>query len=197
MKKGTVTAEGKPVAGALVVWYATDRAEIEVRTDEKGQYQVPDPGKWASAVFVFHPDYAIARRPELRAKLPLDHQLEKGIDLSGTVSGSDGKTPVAGATLLADEWKTAQSGEDGSFTFHHVASTWEVIRATKGDLAGAVVRSSSTRSIRLRPAAAVLGNGHRHENRGRRCGSTGPACGRSEPVRGTNRDNGQQRPFRI
>src|SRR5688500_14919804 len=55
MKKGRVTAGGKPVAGATVVINSTFIA----RTDEAGQYTAPDPTAWAYSIVVMHPDFAI------------------------------------------------------------------------------------------------------------------------------------------
>ncbi|MEO8218697.1 MAG: carboxypeptidase-like regulatory domain-containing protein, partial [Acidobacteriota bacterium] len=157
MKKGTVTAGGKPVPGAIVIWSGVDRFELASKTDEKGEYSVPDPEKWATSVFVFHPDYAKSQSNGLRVKLPLDQRLDRGIEVTGTVTGADGKSPVAGATIYVDEWKSAESAADGTFTVHHAASQWDEIRASKGDQAGAITRSGTTRSIRLGPAAQVAG----------------------------------------
>src|SRR5437879_2738941 len=55
--RGTITANGKPVANATVA-ILSGIAEFITKTDAEGHYSAPDPSKWAFRVVVIHPDYA-------------------------------------------------------------------------------------------------------------------------------------------
>src|SRR5688500_18501122 len=75
MKKGRVTANGKPVAGA---WVMAGSAYF-TQTDEAGQYSIPDPAGWVYTITVVHPEYAIAEVARMRdVPPPLDIALDKG-----------------------------------------------------------------------------------------------------------------------
>ena len=45
--EGSVTAAGRPVAGANVVWLRYEGHEMVLRTDDKGRFRIPDPRGWA------------------------------------------------------------------------------------------------------------------------------------------------------
>src|SRR5687768_6788941 len=57
-----VTAGGRPLAGALVVWTAGSVigpiAEVMVRTSEDGSCEVPDPAVWAHQGVILHTDFS-------------------------------------------------------------------------------------------------------------------------------------------
>lgn len=130
--RGRVIAGGKPVGGAMVV--VSGSFHQVVRTDRDGSYEIPD--TVGVHLAVLHSDYAIAEAastPESETGA-LDHQLDRGISLEGTVVTEDG-APVAGATIVLGDWPLAQSGEDGSFTIPHAPRDWKVLAAYAGELA--------------------------------------------------------------
>ncbi|MCU1348020.1 MAG: hypothetical protein JWO56_1050, partial [Acidobacteria bacterium] len=159
-KRGTVSAGGKPVAGATVVWTAGSD-EAVATTDADGHYTVPDPAKWANRLTIFHPDHALVeetfgsfegRRPQL------DHALSLGVPLAGKVVGEDGQTPAAKASILVGERALATTAEDGTFTIPHGPVKWETITAVAGPLAGLRARTASGPVvIRLGRAASLIG----------------------------------------
>ena len=160
MKSGRVTAGGKPVAGAKVVW--NGGGEVIATTDAQGRYNVPDPASWGSGVTVIHPDYAVLDDVVVRGFSPntsLDRSVTAGVPLSGTVVGEDGKTPVAGATITIEGWPVAKSAQDGTFTVAHASSKWQTIVAKSGALAGTRARTGSTSiaTIKLARAASLTG----------------------------------------
>ena len=55
--EGRVTAQGKPVANAYVVWTGANEVEYAATTDANGRYRVPEPRRWAHQPKVFHPSY--------------------------------------------------------------------------------------------------------------------------------------------
>lgn len=172
MKTGRITANGKPVAGAKVIWSA-GAAELIATTDAEGRYQTPDPSKWAARVVVLHPDYAAfeelpglvgaPRRGRAAAGQPRDespdHTLTTGTAINGTVVAEDGKSPVPNATVAVDGWPVAASAQDGTFSIAHANSKWNLITARAGLLLGTRARGSSSGSIvvRLAKAAALSG----------------------------------------
>src|SRR5438128_489119 len=58
MQRGTITAEGKPVSGATIIWLGGN-SDVLTKTDADGRYTVPDPSKWANRLIIIHPDHAI------------------------------------------------------------------------------------------------------------------------------------------
>lgn len=161
MKSGRITANGKPVAGAKVVW--SGAGEVIATTDEQGRYSVPDPAKWAGGVTVIHPDYAVLDDSINRGFTPnpsVDRTLNAGVVLSGTVVAEDGKTPVSGAAVSIDGSPVATSGQDGTFTIPHAPAKWQTIAARSGSLAGtrARIASSPVVVIKLAKAASLTGS---------------------------------------
>jgi protocatechuate 3,4-dioxygenase beta subunit len=161
-KRGTITAGGKPVAGAAVIWSA-GRRELVATTDAEGHYSMPDPAKWAGRATVVHPDYALlddATRPfGGGSEVKLDRTLDAGVAVSGRVVGADGSTPVAKATVLIDGWPMTASGDDGGFTVAHAPKKWETIEARAGNLAGAVARGGKDNPVvKLAKGATINGS---------------------------------------
>ena len=171
-KEGRVTANGKPVAGARVLWLSS--AEVTATTDNEGRYKVPDPSKWADRVVVLHRDYAIvdeAARRMTASTMNVDRTLQTGLALKGIVVAENGKNPVKGVTITWSGWPVATSGDDGSYTIAHLDPKWERIDARfetasgtraragdKGQPMRLVRNGSLTGSLRdARTQAAVAG----------------------------------------
>lgn len=156
VKQGTITANGKPVANAHVVWLGQDGETIST-TDDKGHYSAPDPTKWAGRVVVSHPDYAIFDETRGAKVLPLDFTIDAGVPMTGKVVGSDG-SPAAKAAIIVDTWPVGTSGDDGSFTIAHTAKKWESLDVHAGDRIGARTREGkSSATLKLTAAASVSG----------------------------------------
>ncbi|HEV8658989.1 MAG TPA: carboxypeptidase regulatory-like domain-containing protein [Thermoanaerobaculia bacterium] len=163
-KSGRITANGKAVAGAKVIWISGGTTEIIATTDGEGRYSVPDPSKWAMAVVVIHPDFAfhedsVGRRMG-SANLPLDQTLTAGVALSGTVIGEDGKTPVAAAIVKIEGWPVATSAQDGTFTIAHAQAKWQAVVAQSGALIGSRARAGNpaTVAVKLARSASLTGS---------------------------------------
>ncbi|HEV7573677.1 MAG TPA: carboxypeptidase-like regulatory domain-containing protein [Thermoanaerobaculia bacterium] len=139
-----VTSGGKPVANAVVV------AGTEIsRTNAAGE--VPAPA--GNSVYVFHPDYAIARRDPANS---FEMKLVRGAAVSGRVTSPAG--PVAHAVVSIDGWPLAESGDDGTFAIAHAPERWQSISAIHGSEAGMVMRpKSGSPEIRITPAATFAG----------------------------------------
>jgi protocatechuate 3,4-dioxygenase beta subunit len=134
LKTGRVTAGGKPVAGARLVWNGTDGMYVTL-SDEEGRYRVPDPATFPAFLMMWHPDFAIVFEQPLRrsTKRSLDIAAKPGIAVRGRVVGADRKSGVAGATVYVDGWPLAKSGDDGAFEIPHASESWmEISAATAG-----------------------------------------------------------------
>lgn len=153
--KGTVTANGKPVAKALVIV----GEDYLTRTDEQGRYEAPAI-KPPYVIAVIHPDYAIDEElvpSGAQAAPELLRTLTPGVTLSGRAVSADGASPVAGATISVGDWPLAVSGGDGAFTIAHAPATWKVISARKGLLAGHTTSGAKSITVRLEPSAVLSG----------------------------------------
>ncbi len=157
VKSGRITAGGKGVAGARVLW--TGGGEVIATTDETGAYSVADPAKWANRVQVVHRDYApleeFTRRGIPAGATSTNRSLEPGVALKGRVLGEDGK-PAAGVAVTVDGWPIATTADDGSFTAPHAPAKWQMIEARSGDRVGARARRADL-TIPLAKAATVAG----------------------------------------
>jgi protocatechuate 3,4-dioxygenase beta subunit len=156
-KQGTVTANGKPVAGATVMWLGIGTESLAT-TDAAGHYSVADPVKWASRLVILHPDYAVVDQlyggPR---KAELDQRLDPGVAITGKVVGADGTTPLAGATITLESLPLAKSGDDGSFSIAHAPKKWELIEARVGDRVGVRANNSKSAAIKLGPTGSLSG----------------------------------------
>jgi len=138
-----VTSGGKPVANAIVV-SGTDFS----RTNAAGE--VPAPA--SNSAYVFHPDYAIARRDTNSFEV----KLVRGVAVSGRVTNPAG--PVAHAVVSINGWPLAESGDDGTFTIAHAPDRWQSISAIHGSEVGIVMRpKTGTAEIRLTPGVTFAG----------------------------------------
>ena len=155
-RTGRITAGGKPVAGARVVW--SSQAESISTTDEEGRYSVADPSKWASTVTVIHPQYAVLAEPRAFGNAPVtvDRTLQNGAPVSGRVVSRDGKTPVAGAAVRINGWQVAASGDDGTFRATRVPLKWQWIEARTDTLMGEAAQGANV-TIRTQPTIVVRG----------------------------------------
>lgn len=149
-RTGRVTANGKPVAGALVVL----RDVFFARTDERGEYTAPDPKLWAGYLTVIHPGYALAQRSRTRDPLSLDVTLDAGTTVHGRVVDASG-APVANAIVRGSNWPLAKSAEDGSFTIARLAADVKSLRAIEGKRIGTANPGAAT--IVVRPGGTVTG----------------------------------------
>jgi protocatechuate 3,4-dioxygenase beta subunit len=155
-KRGTVTAGGKPVAGAVVIWGGG--GEWIGTTDAEGHYTVPDPIKWASRVLILHRDYAPVDElagPFASNRAKLDWTLAPGVALRGRVVGEDGQTPVAKAAVLVDSWPLATSGDDGTFTVAHALPKWDVVSARVESLIGSRARGNTAEAVTIKLAKST------------------------------------------
>lgn len=156
MVKGSVTADGKPVANALVVL----GVDYITRSDEQGQYEVPaiEP---PYALAVIHPDHAIDEehlQTHYRLKRELDRTLSAGVTLTGRVVAANGTSPVAGAEIWVDDWPLTVSGPDGGFTIAHAPVKWTDIIARKGMLTGRHTAGGAKNIVvRLEPSVVLSG----------------------------------------
>lgn len=158
MKTGTITANGKPVAGATVVW--SGDAEVIATTDEKGKYSVPDPDKWANRLTVIHADYAPldeGMAPFGDSRKNVDRTLAAGVALSGRVVAADGTTAVPKVPIFVDNWPMATSGDDGAFTIPHAGKDWAQVEARVGDRAAARARMTGAINLKLTKGGVISG----------------------------------------
>ena len=160
MQRGTITANGKPVAGATVVWFGNASDSLAI-TDTEGHYSVPDPSKWANRVIIIHPDYAVvdvANGP-FRSAPKVDHALTTGVTIKGRVLGENGQTPVAKAAVTIDDWPLATTADDGTFTIAHAPRDWQDVETHSGNLAAVRARANeSALTLRLTRTAKLTGN---------------------------------------
>lgn len=160
-RSGTISANGKPLANATVV-LQYGSGELLVRTNEQGRYEAPDP-KTSRSIFVAHPDAAHDEETFVSGgggtpASELNRTLVKGATINGRVVGTNGESPVAGATILIDGWPLATSGEDGSFTVTRAPARWSMLTARKDNLV--VQRASAkeaTYTLRLAKGATISG----------------------------------------
>jgi len=159
MKGGTVKANGKPVANATVV-LTYGGTESIAKTDAEGRYEVPDP-KRARSITVIHPDYALIdeNAASFNAGITkVDRTLAAATPIAGRVVREDGKTPVAKATIFADGWPLATSGEDGTFTITRAPAKWTTIIAQTSSLIGTRTQTADRPlTIRAAKPATITG----------------------------------------
>jgi protocatechuate 3,4-dioxygenase beta subunit len=156
-KSGTVTAGGKGVAGALVVFIGT--GEYGTKTDANGKYTAPDPAKWANRIIILHPDYATLEEPmgPQAPKKGIDRSLETGVALSGKVVAEDGTTPVGNATIYLDHWPVTATNSEGGFSFAHAPKDWTMVEARTENRVASRAHASGELALKLAKAATITG----------------------------------------
>jgi uncharacterized GH25 family protein len=154
--RGTVTANGKPVANATVV--ILGGAEYVTKTDADGHYTAPDPSKWAARIYVVHSDFAMGEETfgQPGSKPALDFTLTAGLTLSGRVVAEDGQTPVGDAEILLDAWPAGKSAKDGTFAIAHARKDWETVEARIGNRIAQRVRVAGAPVATLKLAAGSM-----------------------------------------
>ncbi|HYO75792.1 MAG TPA: carboxypeptidase-like regulatory domain-containing protein, partial [Thermoanaerobaculia bacterium] len=107
MTGGRITAAGKPVADAYVVWIGENDADYTATTDANGRYRAPDVRRWAREPMVFHASHATLKDSgrgaegldlELRARTPEEPRPAGTAKLTGIVRLGD--KPLAGVPLI-------------------------------------------------------------------------------------------------
>jgi protocatechuate 3,4-dioxygenase beta subunit len=156
--RGTITANGKPVANATVI--ILGGAEFTTKTDADGHYTAPDPSKWAFRIIVLHPDFAMAEEllGPAGTKKGSDFSMTAGVAIKGRVVAEDGQTPVAEAQLFLDGWPAGKSAADGTFTIDHAPKDWETVVARKDTRVAQRARTASAATLKLGKSATVSGN---------------------------------------
>lgn len=156
--RGTITANGKPVANATVI--ILGGAEYTTKTDADGHYTAPDPSKWAFRIIVLHPDFAMVEEligPAGSKKGP-DFSMTAGVAIKGRVVAEDGQTAVAEAQLSLDGWPAGKSAADGTFTIAHAPKDWETVAARKDTRVAQRARTAAAATLKLGKSATVSGN---------------------------------------
>ncbi|HWW62264.1 MAG TPA: carboxypeptidase regulatory-like domain-containing protein, partial [Thermoanaerobaculia bacterium] len=158
-KTGTITANGKPVAGAVVIW--SGATDTFATTDAEGHYSVADPAKWASRLTIVHPDFAIVDERVQGAndamRRNVDRTLNAGTKLTGRVIGADGQSPAPKATVLVDGWPLAITADDGTFTIAHAPKKTETLAARSGSLYATRATPGANPTLRLAKPASLTG----------------------------------------
>src|SRR5207244_11917859 len=85
-------------------------------------------------------------------------QVRRGAAVHGRVVARDGKTPVAGATIIAGGWPLARSGDDGAFTIAHAPARLRLVAVSGTDAGSAAVDGAKPAEIRLGTAASIGGS---------------------------------------
>ena len=149
---GSVTANGKPVAGAVVVAIASEGFPVVVKSDAQGAFHLPDPKSWAQYVAVAHPDFAAAAHPPANLTFVLD----AGRDVKGKVIDEKGAV-VAGAEISIDGMPYGKSAGDGTFEAKHVPQRSAAIGAKSAAGAASMRIPSGTPILRLKRSSRVTG----------------------------------------
>ncbi|MEA2413939.1 MAG: large repetitive protein [Thermoanaerobaculia bacterium] len=158
MVRGTITANGKPVANATVALFGG--TEFATKTDADGHYSAPDPSKWAFRAIIIHPDYAIAEEqlgPAGTKKGP-DFSLTAGVPIGGRVVSEDGQTPVADAQIYLDGWPAGKSAADGTFAIAHARKEWELVGARIGNRVAQRAHTAASANLKLAKGGTVSGS---------------------------------------
>ncbi|HVT02412.1 MAG TPA: carboxypeptidase-like regulatory domain-containing protein, partial [Thermoanaerobaculia bacterium] len=109
-------------------------------------------------MIVIHPDFAIVDLTRQGAQLPVSFDLNAGVHVTGVVSGSDGKTPAAGARINIGGWNLGESSADGSFDVTRAPANAIEVLAYAGKTSGRATRKGSDKLvIRLMPDASLRG----------------------------------------
>lgn len=142
MIEGTVTADGKPVAGAAIV--ATDGHHFrEVgKSDAGGKYRVPEHPR--EQVFAVHRDFASIDRFRMTA----------GIAIRGKVV-DDHDQPVANVPVV-NVWTIVTTGEDGSFVIPH-GTVGAELRARGSHGFGTAIARDGENVVRLKRLLEIRG----------------------------------------
>ncbi|MBP6702335.1 MAG: carboxypeptidase regulatory-like domain-containing protein [Vicinamibacteria bacterium] len=160
LKRGVITAGGRPVAGAQVTWISVEGAEQHATTGQDGAFQSPDPAVAAARLIVLHKDYApkqafAAGRDAVRG---LDQKLEAGVVVRGsTVDRATGK-PMSGVEVWVDDtWPLSQTDATGAFSIPHAPADWATVTARTRQVIGSARRRAGSVVIALNPGRTLSG----------------------------------------
>jgi len=156
MTRGTISANGKPLAGATVIVVFAG-AESVATTDAGGRYALPDPKRLSSRVLVRHPRYApVARELGPLMSQSADVSMSAGIVLTGRVEAD---APVANAIIEIDNLPLATTGPDGTFSIEHAPANARKIVARAGDrIAARQLGKERNLVLRLSNAVTISGS---------------------------------------
>ncbi|HYI13204.1 MAG TPA: carboxypeptidase-like regulatory domain-containing protein [Thermoanaerobaculia bacterium] len=151
---GRVTAAGKPVAGATVVY--ADGAALAT-SGEDGSFSLPRHAT-PTRIGVLHPQYAPLDAALDPKQKTFDPSLDRGTEVRGRVIAPDGRSPVAKVTIFGGPWIMAESADDGTFVLPRVPSGWRTMRVAS-PAGGAIVTNKSAKSydVRLRTPGSYSG----------------------------------------
>jgi len=156
MTRGTVTANGKPLAGATVIIFFAG-AESIATTDAAGHYALPHPKRLSSRVLVHHPRYApLARELGPLMSQSADLSMSAGSVLTGRVVAD---APVANAIIEVDNFPLATTGTDGTFSIEHAPADARKIVARMDDrIAALQLGRERNLVLRLSKGVTVAGS---------------------------------------
>jgi len=156
MTRGTVTANGKPLAGATVIILFAS-AESIATTDAGGHYALPDPKRLASRVLVQHPGYApVARELGPLMSQSADVSMSAGSVLTGRVVAD---APFAKAVIEVDNLPLATTGADGTFSIEHVpAGARKLVARADDRIAARQLGKERNLVLRLSKGVTIAGS---------------------------------------
>lgn len=153
---GRITAEGKPVSGAIVM-----DGRLLTRAGSDGTFSLPVASGAAARLMVLHPDYAPLETVAPAFERTLELKMTRGVAVRGRVLAADGRTPIAHAIVTIGFSSNAESGADGSFVAARAPVTWRSLRVTAPGGAAFATRSGTAAfNIRLQPASTFSGSVH-------------------------------------
>ena len=157
MTRGTVTANGKPLAGATVIVRFAGAESIAL-TDAGGHYALPDPKRLPSRVLVRHPGLApVARELGPLMSQSADVSMGVGLVLTGRVVTEE--APVANAIIEVDNLPLATTGADGTFSIEHVpAGARNIVARAGASVAMRQLGNEHNLVLRLSKAVTVAGS---------------------------------------
>jgi Carboxypeptidase regulatory-like domain len=144
MIEGTVTAAGKPVAGALLVVSNGYLIREAGKSDANGKFRVPDLSDELGPMFAMHRDFAPS------AKL----ELEPGVAIRGKVVDEHDQ-PVAKAKVVS-ELVLVTTDAEGRFVIAHGRLGAALQAMSEQGIGGAISRSGEN-VIHLKPALKISG----------------------------------------
>lgn len=151
---GRVTADGRPVSRAVVV-----AGPLFVRSANDGTFSLPLVPSAALRLTVVHPDFAPVESISAMLDRAAEMKMTKGMAIRGRVLASDGRTPVAHASVSTGLYTAAETTEDGSFVIAHASPSWRTLRViAPGGAAFATKSGVAAYDLRLAPAASISGS---------------------------------------
>ena len=161
LRRGVITANGRPVAGAVVFLGTEEGAETVTRTDAGGIFEGPDPAAAPLQLTVVHRDFAPLQgytggMPGV--KPGLDRELDTGVRIAGTAVDDASGQPVADAQVWVDDaWPLARTDAKGTFAIAHAARDWSSVLARTPQMVGAAERKAGPIVVRLKVARTLTG----------------------------------------